>query len=291
MSSSQSLLEPVSDAHAVAALEARSAQRRRRADWASWVDRAVLLGLTAAGLLSADGPAPFYAALGLAFGGLAGGVLGGAALVTLLGERSGRRLQGPRRGSARRLAGARDTAIAMWVAAALLAWPLARVLVGKPIGLVWTVPDVGTALRLSAQTVASLFVLDAWLYWKHRLLHTRWLFPLHRAHHAYRDPNGFSSFAVGPVEALATFWPIVLLAVPEATHWAPLYFPLVVAFIALNLYLHCGVSVRALEAILPKLLLNTSVFHNRHHANAAASFSEAFTVWDRICRTREQDRR
>jgi lathosterol oxidase len=285
------LLSPGSDARAVEEIAARAAKGPSRSGWATWVDRAVLAALTASGLLCPEGPAPFYSGLALAFAGLAGAVLGAELFTTWLGERSARRLQGPRRGPAKRRQGAWDTAVAMWVAAALLAWPLARSLAGKPIGLVWHLPDTKSALLVVAQTLASLFVLDAWLYWKHRLLHTRWLFPFHRAHHAYRDPNGLTSFAVGPVEALATFWPIVFLAIPEAIHWAPLYFSLVVGFVALNLYLHCGVSLGFIEATLPRLLFNTSAFHNRHHANAEVNFAEAFILWDRICRTREQDRK
>ena len=42
--------------------------------------------------------------------------------------------------------------------------------------------------------------------------------------------------------------------------------------------------------LLPRVLLNTSVYHNVHHANAEANFAEALTVWDRICRTRLEDR-
>ena len=37
--------------------------------------------------------------------------------------------------------------------------------------------------------------------------------------------------------------------------------------------------------------MNTSVFHNRHHANAEVNFGEALTLWDRLCRTREEDGR
>jgi len=138
--------------------------------------------------------------------------------------------------------------------------------------------------------IASLFVLDAWLYWKHRLLHTRFFFRFHREHHTFRDPTAFAGFAVGPVESLLTFWPIVLMAIPEAIHYGPLYLSLVIGFVLLNLYLHCGVTVRAFEAVLPPLLFNTSAFHNRHHANAEVNFGEAFTIWDRLCKTRAEDR-
>jgi lathosterol oxidase len=57
----------------------------------------------------------------------------------------------------------------------------------------------------------------------------------------------------------------------------------------LNFYLHCGVGSRVLEAILPRLFVNTSAFHNRHHANADVNFGEAFTIWDHVMKTSERE--
>src|SRR6185437_5521716 len=219
--------------------------------------------------------------------GIAGSVIAGAWVVTWFAERRAERLQGPRRRPALTLRGTRDTALAAWIAACLLAWPLSRMAVGAPTGLVWSLAAAGGALRVGLQTAAAVLVLDAWLYWKHRLLHTRWLFAFHRGHHVYRDPTALAGFAVGPVESLLTFWPVVLVAVPQAIHWAPLYFALVGGFILLNFYLHAGVASRLLEATLPRLYVNTSAFHNRHHANAEVNFGEALTLWDHLCHTRE----
>lgn len=257
-----------------------------RSSWAAWTDRFVLLALSAAGLLS-DGPGVWYSALAVGFLGIACTVLLGAAVVTLFSERSSARLQGRRRKPAPVWHEMRDTTVAAFIASCLLAWPLSRMWSGHATGLVWSLEEAGGALYVFGSTAAALLALDAWLYWKHRLLHTRLFFPFHRAHHAYRDPTAFAGFAVGPVESLLTFWPLVLVAIPEAIHYAPVYFVLVAGFVTLNFYLHCGVSVSALEAILPRAFLNTSAFHNRHHAHAAVNFSEAFILWDHFCRTRE----
>ncbi len=289
---SPSLLGTATDAQAVranpdVAKDSRSA--RRRVDWATWVDNAVVVLLTASGLLCPQGPALWYQALAVAFVGIGGSVLCGAALVTVVCERQSERLQGPRRKPALIAREARVTAVAAWIASCLLAWPLARLWSGAPTGLVWNLSEAGGGLLIFSQTFAALFVLDAWLYWKHRLLHTRVMFAFHRDHHAFRDPTAFAGFAVGPVESLLTFWPIVLLAIPEAIHYGPLYLSLVIGFVVLNFYLHCGVTVRLIEAVLPPLFFNTSAFHNRHHANAEVNFGEAFTIWDRLCRTREHD--
>lgn len=277
------MLAPVPDAQ-IAPDIARGGGKRPAA-WSTWVDRGVVVLLPAAGLFCPQGPRAFYTALAIGFAGIASAVLAGAGVVTWFAERRPERLQGPRRRPAMILEGVRDTSVAAWVAACLLAWPLAKMRAGLPTGLVWSPPDAATVVG----TLGGLLVLDAWLYAKHRLLHSRWLFPFHRAHHAYRDPTPFAGFAVGPVESLMTFWPVVLVAFPWAIHWAPMYFGLVGGFVLLNFYLHCGVRVGLIEATLPKLWLNTSVFHNRHHANAEVNFGEAFMLWDVICRTREEE--
>jgi lathosterol oxidase len=289
---SPSFLSPVPDADVAAGLSGEGRGRKRRAlPWATAVDAAVVVALTGAGLLCPEGPRTFYRALLAGFVAIAGSVLAGAAAVTWICERRAGRLQGPRRRPALILREARDTALAGWIAACLLAFPLSRLWAGVPVGLTWSIAEAGGPVRTVAQTVGAVIVLDAWLYWKHRLLHTRWLFPFHRGHHTYRDPTAFAGFAVGPVESVLTFWPVVIWTHPEAVHWAPLYFGLVGAFVLLNFYLHCGVASRLLEATLPRLFVNTSAFHNRHHANAEVNFGEAMTIWDRLCGTREEDRR
>lgn len=256
-----------------------------------WIEGMVLAALVLAGLFSPQGPALYYGALAAAFVGIATTVLVAAGVATWIAERSATRLQGPRRLPRFAWRGARDTAIAALVAACFLAWPLSRMWAGEPTGLVWTVEEAGGIWAIVIGNSVALLVLDAWLYWKHRLLHTRVLFAFHRGHHGYRDPTSFSSFAVGIVESVLTFWPIVLLAFPWATHYAPTYFGLVAAFVTLNLYLHCGVSSKLVEAVLPKAGLNTSAFHNRHHANANVNFGEALIVWDHLMGTHEAARK
>jgi sterol desaturase/sphingolipid hydroxylase (fatty acid hydroxylase superfamily) len=275
------LLRPVADATVLSQRSGRGARM---------VDLAVVLGLTAAGLASPWGVLVWYGNLLYVFAVLAGLILLGCAVVTV-GCAGRPRIQGPRRRPARIALGARETAIAAWIAACFAAWPLTRAAAGLPIGLTWSIDQAGGPLAVFLQNLLGILVIDAWLYWKHRLLHTRLLFPFHRGHHVHRDPTAFAGFAVGPLESLLTFWPIVLVAFPWATHYGPVYFPLIAAFILLNFYLHCGITSPLLEALLPRAFVNTSVFHNRHHADAEVHFGEALTLWDRLCRTRAVDRR
>jgi lathosterol oxidase len=247
--------------------------------------------LTLAGFLYRGSPATWFESLAFSFAVLAVPILCGAAIVTLLSRRFGTRIQGPRTRPALIAREAFETARAMYVAACLMAWPLTLWRLGQPTGLTWSLDVAGGSLgRVLLQTFVGVVVIDAWLYWKHRLLHTRALFGFHKAHHVFRDPTAFAGFAVAPLEALLTFWPILLLCLPEATHWAPLYFSLVVGFVNLNFYLHCGVTLGWIEKTFPRAFLNTSAFHNVHHAQANVHFGEALILWDILCGTRLADR-
>jgi sterol desaturase/sphingolipid hydroxylase (fatty acid hydroxylase superfamily) len=251
------------------------------------IEAGVVVALTGAGLFASQGLRIWYLALLEGFAMIATPVLVTAALVTWHCERMSGRLQGARRIAALNWRGVRDTALSAYIAACLLAWPLARMRAGEPTGLVWTAEEAGGLLGIVLGNIGGILLLDGWLYLKHRLLHTRWMFAFHRTHHVYRDPTALSGFAVGPVEALLTFWPVVLLALPQAPHYGPVYFSLVIGFVLFNLYLHCGVVWRGLEAVLRPLSFNTSTHHNRHHANAETHYAEALTLWDRILGTHE----
>jgi lathosterol oxidase len=134
-------------------------------------------------------------------------------------------------------------------------------------------------------------LVDAMTYWKHRLLHTRLFFPFHKHHHLFRDPTPFAGFAVGPVETLLTFWPLLLVCFPVAKHFAPLYFTAIISFVLLNLYLHCGVTFIWLEKVLPRIGLNSSAWHNVHHSDVNANFGEVSFYWDKFCKTTLKDYR
>ncbi len=254
------------------------------------IDTALPLVLLALGLLCWD-PWVWYTSFAMLFAALCVAILGGAGIVHLLSMRIGTRIQGERRKPPPIGREAFESARAMWVMATLAAWPIAMWRTGRPTGMVFDLSEQGIAVwQIVLQTLLGLVVIDAWLYWKHRLLHTQLLFGFHRQHHAFRDPTPFSGFAVAPFEALATFWPVTLICIPQATHWAPLYVLLVGGFVLLNFYLHCGVRVALLEATLPHAWLNTSAYHNIHHSHANANFGEASFLWDRLCKTRLQDR-
>jgi sterol desaturase/sphingolipid hydroxylase (fatty acid hydroxylase superfamily) len=254
------------------------------------IDSALPFVLVSLGLLS-EAPAIWYRSFAICLVVLCSLILGGAGLAHLASQRFGTRIQGPRRKPPPLGREAFESARAMWVMSTLAAWPIMQWQLGHPTGMILDLRAHGIeAWQIVLQTLLGVVIIDAWLYWKHRILHSRTLFGFHRQHHTFRDPTPFAGFAVGPFEALLTFWPVTILCIPEATHWAPLYAALVIGFVTLNFYLHCGVTLSPVEATLPRLFFNTSAFHNVHHSHANANFGEALYLWDRLCKTRLRDR-
>jgi len=139
------------------------------------------------------------------------------------------------------------------------------------------------------------------------LLHTPAFWMFHKQHHTYHNPSPWGAFAVAPVEAFATFWPVVLLCFPQAPIFAQAYacwtagewwwssstlrlvcklgaiaisraLRFTAGFVVLNLYLHCGFDVPVVETAASAVGLNTSRFHNvsmlSMHASAVKHFAE-----------------
>lgn len=174
----------------------------------------------------------------------------------------------------------------MFIVSAMAAWPAGLYKLGIPTGFATTLEEMGVSWWVAViQMYLGIVVIDAWTYWKHRILHTRALFAFHKHHHTFRDPSPFGGFAVGPVETILTFWPLLLICIPEAKHFAPLYFSAIVSFVLLNLYLHSGVTFVWLEKVFPRIGLNSSAWHNIHHSDVNANFGEVSFIWDKLCGT------
>ena len=108
----------------------------------------------------------------------------------------------------------------------MAAWPLSRYQAGEPTGLFWSLEERGATLSgYLVGFVVGVPVADAWLYLKHRLLHTKYLWVFHAHHHSFRNPTAIGGFAISPLEALWTFAPIGLWSL--LPHWIPLFAPAV----------------------------------------------------------------
>jgi len=172
-----------------------------------------------------------------------------------------------------------ETTRCMLVISCMAAWPLSRYAAGEPTGLIWSLEEVGSTLpSYLAGFVVGIPAADAWLYTKHRLLHTKFLWAFHAHHHTFRNPTAFGGFAVSPLESIWTFCPIFLWS--HLPHWIPLVGPSIFLFFVLNTYLHCGFTFGWLEAVLPLLMIDSSAYHNVHHEKVTTHFGEISSFWD-----------
>ncbi len=132
---------------------------------------------------------------------------------------------------------------------------------------------------------------DAYFYWTHRLLHTRWLFKrVHYVHHRSRNPSPWTGYAFHPLEALnySVMLMIAIAAVPlnEA----------VLAIFLGHQIIRNTVGHAAVETMSASFARNrfwrhftTTTHHHMHHESARGNYGLWFTWWDRWCGTERPD--
>lgn len=252
---------------------------------APYIDWAVVVLVFASGLLNPN-PITYYDSLWRIFLIITIPVISLSFLFYRFSESYGQRIQGERNKIPPIAQEAFGTVLAMFVVACLAAHPIALYREGFETGLAWTLEQMGlTWWQAVLQMWLGIILIDALTYWKHRFLHTKLFFAFHKHHHTFRDPTPFASFSVGPLETVLTFFPLLAICFPEAKHYAPLYFTAISGFVFLNMYLHCGVTFKGLEKVLPKIGLNTSAWHNVHHSETNVNFGEVSSIWDKVCKT------
>lgn len=128
---------------------------------------------------------------------------------------------------------------------------------------------------------------DAWFYWQHRLLHTRWLFRhCHAIHHKTRNPTPFAAFAHHPVETLLEDLYFLMLILVVPMH------PLAFGAVGLHAFV-LGVLGHMGFEFFPKGftrhwllgLHNTGTHHNLHHTQPRGNYSLYFNWWDKLMGT------
>lgn len=245
------------------------------------------IGLTAAGALSPN-PKVWYDCLFELATILCGGMLLCASvwevLSRFLAVPVGERIQKHKSAPPQYLREALGSTLCMYIVACLSAWPLSQQRRGVPTAFKSSLEEASWGpfplCFYLIKLLATALVADAWTFWKHYALHNPTLYVFHKSHHVFHDPSTFAGFAIHPFEAVWTFCPILMMCIPQLALYGPLHAPFLGFFGALNLYLHCGYSIPALEWLLPKLLINTSVHHNKHHQLSVTHFGEMLTLWD-----------
>ena len=121
---------------------------------------------------------------------------------------------------------------------------------------------------------------DFFGYWRHRLQHSRWLWPAHAVHHSDTRLTWLSLERMHPIDRAGSLLDMVLLSALGLPVWA----------LAANALVrhYYGYFIHAdLPWMLGKAgwVLNTPVMHRWHHARdvegSGHNFATVFSIWDR----------
>lgn len=139
--------------------------------------------------------------------------------------------------------------------------------------------------------LAMILIHDAWFYWTHRLLHTKYLYAkVHRIHHQSHNPTPWAAFAFHPVEAFvqAIILPIVALFMPLHPFTVVIW---MLYMTGMNVFGHLGFELfpKNFLRYWPLYWHNTGVHHNMHHRCVNYNFGLYFNYWDLLFKTNHPD--
>jgi sterol desaturase/sphingolipid hydroxylase (fatty acid hydroxylase superfamily) len=125
-------------------------------------------------------------------------------------------------------------------------------------------PAIWDNLPLWLICVVGIAAKDFVDYWNHRLMHTRWGWPTHAAHHSDTHVNAFTAHRVHFLEALLMTCSYILLLtwmqIPQALPFVIIFYTLHAKYVHMNLdYTHGPL----------KYLIASPVYHRWHHADVA----------------------
>jgi sterol desaturase/sphingolipid hydroxylase (fatty acid hydroxylase superfamily) len=139
--------------------------------------------------------------------------------------------------------------------------------------------------NLLVQVLVFLLVRDILIFARHRLFHTRRMWPFHAIHHSSREVNWLSSARFHPVESIVEVAFDVLLS--SVLSLSPTCFQLVACLIGFNnffIHSNCSWTYGPLRWILV-----SPVFHRWHHSVERAAWNKnyaaMFSFFDLICGT------
>lgn len=115
----------------------------------------------------------------------------------------------------------------------------------------------------------AIAMIDFCDYLSHRLMHTRWGWPSHAAHHSDTDVNAFSVFRIHAFEAfLMSMTYLVVLTWMQLPHLLPVVF---LARLVHNMYVHLDLDWD--HGVL-KYLIASPRFHRWHHADTTEAIGK-----------------
>ncbi len=137
-------------------------------------------------------------------------------------------------------------------------------------------------------TVAAAVVLgDFFGYWRHRIQHSRWLWPAHAIHHSDTRLTWFSLERMHPIDRAGSLLDMVLLSALGMPTWALAANALVRHYY--GFFIHADVPWTLGKA---GWVLNAPLTHRWHHVRdvegSGHNFATVFSLWDRAFGTFHQ---
>lgn len=142
-------------------------------------------------------------------------------------------------------------------------------------------PAIWDGVPFWVAAIVGLAAKDFADYWNHRMMHTRWGWPTHAAHHSDTFVNAFTGFRVHFLEAITMSLSYVVLLtwlrIPETI-------PVVVIFSTLHgQYVHMNLNITHGPF---KYLVAWPQFHRWHHADVPAAYGKNLAnlmpLWDKL---------
>lgn len=135
-----------------------------------------------------------------------------------------------------------------------------------------------------------LLFYDAYTYWTHRALHTKYLFAFHREHHLSVETTAWSALRLTWIENLVPSFFFHFMAWATPFHFNSLIVFYVVISV-LSTIAHAGVELYGLAINKNSRFnfWNSVAFHDLHHRSPQINFGAYFGFWDILCGTNKLD--
>lgn len=137
-------------------------------------------------------------------------------------------------------------------------------------------------LGYALQFLALIVVADFLAYWRHRMEHSRWWWPVHKVHHAPRELHAANDIG-HPAQGFFTF--ICITAPMSLFHVSGPAVPLTLALTVtlVSVYIHSPIDFHF--GPLRKVIVDNR-FHRIHHSLEPRHFDKnfgiCFSIWDRL---------
>lgn len=134
------------------------------------------------------------------------------------------------------------------------------------------------------QNLTILLIDDFYMYWYHRLLHTRVLFKnIHHIHHRAYNPNLFDFIYAHPLEPFIGSFAVIGCYLFLLPHIVTICISIVIRYIHEN-EIHSGYDFPwSVSNIIPFLVPARD--HDLHHSRGKGNYGNMFTFWDKIFQT------